>query len=64
MPREAANLMQALHEAETGQAQAQNPGGLDVAFAGDIEKLHLESGVSSSLHLLNPFSVVCLLILT
>jgi hypothetical protein len=47
MPREAANLMEVLKDAESGKAQQQNGDGLEYVEPSSIDQLDLNEGVSS-----------------
>jgi hypothetical protein len=46
VPREAASLMEALKDAESGRAQRKNGDGLDVMVPEGVSELVLEDGVS------------------
>lgn len=46
MPREAANLMEVLKDAESGKAQQQNGDGLEYVEPSSIDQLDLNEGVS------------------
>jgi hypothetical protein len=49
MPREAANLMEVLKDAESGKAQQQNGDGLEYVEPSSIDQLDLNEGVSLSI---------------